>query len=458
TQTLCGRGPRPRGPLYGEVGVRSSTAAEEQAKAPSETAQKTACNMHTACTHPAMVIWQCTETGGPDHGSTRSHRLNACSSTRVVRAEIASPMLDCVLDHGDAVVIDNGSHSFKVGYCGEDLPRSVVPALKVTIQRRRDSEDDGPAEDRPQVTTEVLLGKDAWKAHDPERIVTTPIKHGMIVDKEALEELWEPILENHAQTDANNLTMLATYPPLTPPVTLEWMVEVLFEKFHCQRLALMPPGPLSLFSTGRSRGLVVEIGESITSATPVFEGFPLAYSTFRMFRAGGAVSTALSQILRQTPSLHGSLYFSNAEVKEEMKHKLCSVAVPDLHTQLRSADTSTFEDRAFQLPDGSVIEVNQRLRYEPAEVLFDSTILAEDLSSVPDVPRLLQSELRSRETLQGLVYAAISATDTEFQTDMKQNVVLAGGSSLLRGLSDRLLGELFVFRTGGFESLQYNCR
>lgn len=73
--------------------------------------------------------------------------------------------------------------------------------------------------------------------------------------------------------------------------------------------------------------------------------------------AGGAITGALSQVLGASPWLDRLTHFHTPVVTERMKHELCCVAIPDLQTKLQQPDTSGFEERAFQLPDGSVIEV-----------------------------------------------------------------------------------------------------
>nr|CEL71536.1 TPA: actin-like protein 7, putative [Toxoplasma gondii VEG] len=291
----------------------------------------------------------------------------------------------------------------------------------------------------------------------------------MIVDKDATEDLWEVALRKLTPSETDDMVCLLTCPPLASSAIKEWIFEVFFERFRCKRMALLQPGPLSLFSSGRSRGLVVEIGHSITSAVPVFEGFPLAYATFRSFRAGGAVTSSLSQLLAETSWFNTYMHLHSPAVTEEIKHKLCLVAIPDERSHLLREDTSEFEDRAFQLPDGTVIEVrflkvlplmerpldydthilllmalqlDQRLRCRPAELLFDDSLHVEASLNEDNVPPCLQSELRASDTLQSLVHAAIAATDPEFQEEMQQNIVLAGGSSLLGNLSQRLHGEL----------------
>lgn len=40
----------------------------------------------------------------------------------------------------------------------------------------------------------------------------------------------------------------------------------------------MNSATLSLFSTGTTSGLVLECGHSLTTCTPIFEGFPMAHA------------------------------------------------------------------------------------------------------------------------------------------------------------------------------------
>ncbi|PFH31646.1 actin-like protein ALP7 [Besnoitia besnoiti] len=292
----------------------------------------------------------------------------------------------------------------------------------------------------------------------------------MIADKDATEDLWEAALKKFVAPETGDMVYLLTCPPLTSNASKEWIFEIFFEKFKCKRMALLQPGPLSLFSSGRSRGLVVEIGHSLTSAVPVFEGFPLAYATQRMFRAGGAITAALSQALAECSWFDRHLHLCTIPVMEDMKCRLCRVAVPNLHSRVLKAETPDFEERGFQLPDGSVIDVirgpireinysflpmhcvlcplqlDQQVRFGPAELLFDDSIEVRDTPNLDEVPPSLQSELHTCETLQSLVHSAIATTDPEFQEEMRKNIVLAGGSSLLKNFANRLHGELLCIQ------------
>lgn len=88
------------------------------------------------------------------------------------------------------------------------------------------------------------------------------------------------------------------------------------------------------------------------------------------------------------------------------------------------------------------------MRFGPAELLFDDSLAVATSLDAGDVSPSLLSEVRPFETIQSLVQAAITATDPEYQEEMQKNIVLAGGSSLIPNLPERLHGELVCLDPG----------
>lgn len=60
----------------------------------------------------------------------------------------------------------------------------------------------------------------------------------------------------------------------------------MFEKFRVESLALMNTAVLSLFSTGKTSGIVVESGEAVSYTVPVFEGYALPHAIHKLDIAG----------------------------------------------------------------------------------------------------------------------------------------------------------------------------
>ena len=64
------------------------------------------------------------------------------------------------------------------------------------------------------------------------------------------------------------------------------MAEILFEHFKVKSLAIMHTGVLSMFSTGKVSGLIVESGEGLSYCAPVFEGYALPHALLKTDIAG----------------------------------------------------------------------------------------------------------------------------------------------------------------------------
>ena len=71
------------------------------------------------------------------------------------------------------------------------------------------------------------------------------------------------------------------------------MARIMFEVFRVESLAIINTAVLSLFSTGKTSGLVVEIGEGVSYTVPVFEGYALPHAMHKLDLAGQDITTSL---------------------------------------------------------------------------------------------------------------------------------------------------------------------
>ncbi len=225
--------------------------------------------------------------------------------------------------------------------------------------------------------------------------------------------------------------MLLTEPPHNPTSHREQLAEAFFETFRAPALFLAPPAVLSLYASGRTTGVVLDVGEGVTHCIPVYEGYALPHSIVRSDIAGMDVTNRLQLLLRKS----GTAFSTTAESDfcSVMKEEVCYVSnVPsgynevDYFTEEKATtgagDTSS--KAKYQLPDGQVIDLSYE-RHRSSEVLFEPSLIGSEERPIHDV--LLTSILQS---------------DMDLRSTLFSNIILSGGSTLLPGLGDRLLYEV----------------
>lgn len=103
------------------------------------------------------------------------------------------------------------------------------------------------------------------------------------------------------------------------------MARIMFETFRVESLAIINTSVLSLFSTGKTSGLVVECGEGVSYTVPVFEGYALPHAIHKLDIAGEDVTRSLINQIRNDNV--ASISEEHYEYVRELKEQMCSVAV-----------------------------------------------------------------------------------------------------------------------------------
>ena len=108
-----------------------------------------------------------------------------------------------------------------------------------------------------------------------------------------------------------------------------------------------------------------------------------------------------------------------------MKESLCYLSM-DVISEKKTAKESNSCKATYTLPDGHQISINAP-RFLAPEALFN-----------PDLIKEGDNVLGLHE----MTFAAIQDCDLDFRKDIQANVVLCGGSTLFKGLSQRLEKEV----------------
>lgn len=89
----------------------------------------------------------------------------------------------------------------------------------------------------------------------------------------------------------------------------------MFETFNVPALYTSIQAVLSLYASGRTTGIVLDAGDGVSHAVPVYEGFAVTNSIQRIDVAGRDITEYLQTLLRKT----GYIFHTSAE-KEVVRH------------------------------------------------------------------------------------------------------------------------------------------
>jgi len=116
-----------------------------------------------------------------------------------------------------------------------------------------------------------------------------PIERGIIDfehEQDYLTELLKNIFEKDLGLEPRNMKVLMTDCPFNKKEDKIRLTTMMFDTFKVQSFALINTAVLSLFSTGKTCGLVAECGEGVTYTVPIFEGYALPHAMHSLKVAG----------------------------------------------------------------------------------------------------------------------------------------------------------------------------
>lgn len=277
--------------------------------------------------------------------------------------------------------------------------------------------------------------------------VRYPLEHGIVTDWDDMEKIWHYVYENELKTLPEEHPVLLTEPPLNPRGNRDVAAQIMFETFNVPALYLSIQAVLSLYASGRTTGVVLDSGDGVSHAVPVFEGFAIPNSIRRIDVAGRDVTEQLQLLLRKSGTvMHTS---AEKEVVRLIKEKACYVSLDpkreekDWMTTYRKTENNAVD---YALPDGHRIKVllirsclvhgcvyesanptNQigQERYKAPEVLFNPDIIGLEY---PGVHQIVQD--------------AVIRTDLDLRKSLYANILLSGGSTLCKHFPERLVREM----------------
>jgi actin beta/gamma 1 len=319
------------------------------------------------------------------------------------------------MSDSQAVVIDNGSGVTKAGRAGDDKPSAVFPCIV----------------GRPK-SGSVIPGsenKDLYIADEAQKLrgvlnVSYPVEHGIVTNWEDMIKIWEHTIYNELRVEPAECSVMFTEAPMNPKANREQMIDIAFNTFNFKGFYVGIQAVLAMFSTGRTTGIVLDSGDGVTHAVPIYETYSVPHAVTKAMLAGRDVSAYLMKILTE----RGWNFETTAQfqIVRELKEKMCYASL-DFKKDQEECNSKEWKEKfekPYNLPDGNQLVIGSE-RYRATELMFQPTLVGKD---VPGVHLLL--------------YKSIMECDLDVRKSLWENVILSGGNTMFENYSDRLLLEL----------------
>lgn len=393
-------------------------------------------------------------------------------------------------DEINAIVLDPGSYTTRIGYAGDDFPKVITSSYYGQVEN-----------DKKKIFGESINVPRA--NYDIKPI----LKESIIVDWDAAIEQYQYYFDQQLKVVGPEQPILITEPIWTETSYRQQLVETFFENFEFSGIYLAKSPTCVSFQQGRSNCLVVDLGHDSVLVTPVIDGICLLKSSMKTNYGGKFLSNEIQDYLIDTkkvvmePSFkikskipttypdppkyelknnntiptssslsQSFLEFQNEKIYHNFKEIL---EVPEKNSSSGTTTTTTTNkdsSRLFELPTGQSIVID---RFKIAESIFDPTIYKftnSKLSFPPNNGEISitqaneyrplkrvrkndddeeedsnQSTPKPEVNIRGisqLISHTLSNIDIDLRASLANNIIVTGGVSLISQLTERLYLEL----------------
>jgi len=341
-------------------------------------------------------------------------------------------MVDTKNNYLIPLILDIGSNNFRLGWAGGDFPDIIAPSVYVDITDYLFTSDISGS-DTISGLEEIFLNTDkqtqlvGFDAHKYKNILKirefSKKKNYNILSKffvHYYNQLNIPV-ESHFKQPLIIIT-----PFYKSELEKKKLQEVFFNSLNFPYILFLPESQAILSTLQKSSGILVNIGESYTSISSIFHGFTNIMAREMFPITGKNITHYLLNLILSKISSTKNTYLDKT-IAKEIKEKLSLCILNPTEEKKRVKEGLTKYDRIVDLPDGSKLKLNSE-RFLLSEPLFDPKIIHIDYMGLAEA-----------------ISKVVKSWDRENWEELLSNVILSGGGSVIKGLSERIEVELQSF-------------
>jgi len=374
-----------------------------------------------------------------------------------------------------ALVLDLGTYTVRLGYSGDDTPCVVVPSSY------------GECADGRRYFGEGVLAVPR-SGMDVRPLFSQNENGSLAMDKIAVVALLKWAVEERMQTRAAVHPILLVDSPWWSKELREEIIGVLFEALEAPAVFLGRSPVLAAFSAGKHTGLIVDLGGTGVTVSPVFDGYVVKQACANQRLLGGDALTGQCRAMleenglteyalgalqleiagkqavelgaapvferKNVPGISASMRaFQERRLCEDFKESILQVNEVSLASE---ADVAMRPPKYYEFPSG----FNRNFgfdRFRLGEFLFQPNKYGfsptKDASGDQVMGEPASSGTANTSTLTlglaDMIQRAIQACDVDLRPSIVTSVQLCGGGASISGLSERLNADLNRMPTFG---------
>jgi actin len=167
----------------------------------------------------------------------------------------------------------------------------------------------------------------------------------------------------------------------------------MFENFYVSGMYIAIQAAMSMYSSGKTTGVIMDSGDGVTHFVPVYDGFIVPSSILKMNLSGRDLTKCFSNLLIETNKLPHSK--AQEDTIKDIKEKLCYVSL-DFENEQKESQNSTSVEAQYEMPDGEIITIGSE-RFTCPEVLFKPQLIGKELLGIHE--QIFNSIMKSDEDI-----------------------------------------------------------